>query len=79
MEIIILNSESQTLSPETKLCIIVALPGLKNPKIDGQYEHNQFREDSIVMELGKIKQQFDISQYSSKDKKCMSALKIMPS
>ena len=59
--------ELQTLSPETKLCIIVALPGLKNPKIDGQYEHNQFREDSIVMELGKIKQQFDISQYSSKD------------
>lgn len=59
--------ELQTLSPETKLCIIVALPGLKNPKIDGQYEYNQFREDSIVMELGKIKQQFDISQYSSKD------------
>ena len=59
--------ELQTLSPETKLCIIVALPGLKNPTIDGQYEHNQFREDSIVMELGKIKQQFDISQYSSKD------------
>ena len=27
--------ELQTLSPETKLCIIVALPGLKNPKIDG--------------------------------------------
>ena len=59
--------ELQTLSPETKLCIIVALPGLKNPKIDGQYEHNQFREDSIVMELGKIKQQFDISQYFQSD------------
>lgn len=57
----------RTLGPDTELQIIVALPGLKNQKTDGHYNSNRYREDSIVEELGKIKNQIDISQFSCKD------------
>ena len=57
----------RNLSENTKLRIIVAMPGLKNPKKNGKYDDSQYTEESIKEELDRIKNQLNTCEYASKD------------
>lgn len=57
----------RTLSENTKLRIIIALPGMKNFNNNGEYDSNRYEEKSINNEMKKIRSQINIRQYTPKD------------
>ena len=57
----------QTLREDTKLRIVIALPGAKNFNNAGKYDSNRYTEESIKNELDKIESLIDTRQYLPKD------------
>lgn len=57
----------QTLREDTKLRIVIALPGAKNLNNAGKYDSNRYTEESIKNELDKITSLIDTRQYLPKD------------
>lgn len=57
----------RTLSEDTKLRIVIALPGVKNLNTYGKFDSNQYTEESIKNEIEKIKSQINTRQCLPKD------------